>query len=164
MLISQHTYIHTDRQADMYFDSSFLHSKTKSLNYHIIPLATAVGKRVIWVFFISGGLSEEWKKHQSFKSWMISRAFSWAWDSRWCARLHLWGERVACGPGAASWALSLALTGPSSRCLRLKRAEGQRGCHAVTARGTQAWSNSRSLSCLLTAFCLVLSSVFTWDF
>lgn len=46
-------YIHTDRQADMYFDSSFLHSKTKNLNYHpTIILATTVGKKESFGYFL----------------------------------------------------------------------------------------------------------------
>lgn len=143
----------------MYFDSSFLHSKTKSLNYHTtIPLATAVGKKSHLGIFIGGGLSER-KKHQSFKSWMISRAFL-GHEIHVDVHVCIYGENGWRVGQTASWALSLATAGPSSRCLRLKRAEGQ----GVTCQWWHAArrheSNSRSLSCLLTAFCLVLSSVF----
>ena len=62
-------------------------------------------------------------------------------------------------PGAASFALTI----PSSRRPRLKSAEGG-GVTPEMVCDTHVWSNTCSLSCLLSAFCLVLSSVFTWEF
>ena len=150
-------YIHTDRQTCIltaHFSTPRPKTSTTIPQYHSQPLWEKKSHLAIfyWWWFVWGT-----EKHQSFKSWMISRAFSWAWNSSWCTRLHLWGERVACGPGAASLALSLALPGPSSWHLRLKRAEGQRGWCAVMERDTHAWPNTCRLSCLPTAFCFVLS-------
>ena len=145
-----HTYIHNTY---MYFDSSSLPPKTKNLNNHTtVPHATTVGKRVLWVFFVGGGLFEERKKFtcqglNNFQSFLSGMKFELM-----CMCVFMGRTGCMCAKSSKLY--------PNHSQLQTPQAEESRGQEAVTSSDATCHKHTiQHLRPLLPAHSLLLSIV-----
>lgn len=144
-----HTYIHNTY---MYFDSSSLPRNTKNLNNRTtIPHATTVG-RVLWVFFVGGGLFEERKKItcqglNNFQSFLSSMKFELM-----CMCVFMARTGCMCAKSSKLY--------PNHSRLQVPQAEESRGQEAVTSSDATCHKRTiQHLQPLLPAHSLLLSIV-----
>lgn len=158
--MSQHTYIQTDKQTCIltaHFSTARPKTSTITPQYHVQPLWE--NKESFGSFFIGGGLSEEWKNITPLRAEWFLELFL-GHEIRVDVHVCIYGEN-GWHVGQEQRALLWPFPAPDAWGWRAQRAGG---VTPVMVCDTHVWSHTCSLSCLLTAFCLVLSSVFTWEF